>query len=62
MVTREPVGNLPATRRANVRRRDKGILQISLLRDKEPGSVSRYQRWHVDIDEQRNSILTEIYI
>lgn len=31
MVTREPVGNLPATRRANAQRHDKGILQISLL-------------------------------
>lgn len=61
MVTREPVGNLPATRRANVRRRDKGILQISLLRQGAE-FVSSYQRRHVDIDEQRNSILTEIYI
>lgn len=61
MVTREPVGNLPVTRRANVRRRDKGILQISLLRQGTQ-SVSSYQRRHVDIDEKRNSILTEIYI
>jgi len=61
MVTREPVGNLPATRRANVRCRDKGILQISLLQQGTE-SVLRYQRRHVDIDEQRNSILTEIYI
>lgn len=56
MVTREPVGNLPATRHANIRRRNKGILQIS-----PPTSsrvcISRYQRRHVT-DKQRNSILT----
>lgn len=54
MVISQPLG-------ANVRRRDKGILQISLL-DKERGTVSRYQRQRVNTGQQRNSILTGIYV
>lgn len=57
MVTREPVGNLPATRHANIRRRNKGILQISPPTSSR-ACISWYQRRHVDTDEQRNSILT----
>jgi len=57
MVTREPVGNLPTTRHANIRRRNKGILQISPPTSSR-ACITRYQRRHVDTDEQRNSILT----
>jgi len=60
MVTREPVGNLPA---ANVRRRDKGILQISLLWQGVclAVSASTHRHWRTaKFDHDRNLHLGKV--